>query len=109
MEERTFDIDFNSALGEALSQNPEYRKSNFDLLVAQDNKTIAFSAFLPSLSIGMAHSTSVGKMADLPDLDMANASRTIYASLGLNIFHGFSDYANLRTARLSVESSRANS
>src|SRR4030067_593553 len=70
MEERTFDIDFNSALGEALSQNPEYRKSNFDLLVAQDNKTIAFSAFLPSLSIGMAHSTSVGKMADLPDLDM---------------------------------------
>jgi outer membrane protein TolC len=108
MEERTFDIDFNSALGEALAQNPEYRKSNFDLLVARDNKTIAFSALLPSLSIGMAHNTSVSKMADLPDLEMANASRTVYASLGLNIFNGFRDYTDLRTARLSVESSRAN-
>ena len=108
MEERTFEIDFNSALGEALSQNPEYRKSNFDLMVAGDNKTIAFSALLPSLSIGMTHSTSVSRMADLPDLEMANASRTVYASLGLNIFNGFRDYTDLRTARLSVESSRAN-
>jgi outer membrane protein TolC len=108
MEERSFDVDYNSALNEAMSQNPEYRKSNFDLLSARESKRIAFSAMLPNFSIGMTHSTSVDRLSNLPDMEMGNASRTIYASLGLNIFDGFRDYANLRTARYNLQSSRAN-
>jgi outer membrane protein TolC len=108
MEKRTFEIDYNTALGEALAQNPEYRKSNFDLMSARDRKTIAFSEFLPGLSIGVSHNTSVDKFSDLPDMQMGNASRTIYASLGLNLFNGFRDYANLRSARFNVETFRAN-
>jgi len=108
MEKRSFDIDFSVALEEALSQNPEYRKSSFDLYTAGDNKTIAYSAFLPSISIGVTHNTSVDKFSDLPNMEMGNASRTVYASLGFNIFGGFGDYANLRSARSNVSTARAN-
>jgi outer membrane protein TolC len=102
------DFDFNTALNETLSQNPEFRKSNFDYLSAKDDKTIAYSAFLPGLSIGMTHSTSVTRMSDLTDLRAENASRTLSARLNFNIFNGFSDQARLRSARKNVHSSRAN-
>ena len=108
MPERGLDIEFNSALNEALSQNPDYRKARFDLYGAQDLKLMAYSSFLPSLSLGLSHSTNVDKFADLTDLSMPNASYFLYASLNFNIFNGASDYANLRAARRNVETYELN-
>jgi outer membrane protein TolC len=106
--EPDFEIDYNSALNEALARNPEYRGAGLDLASAMDSRLISVSAFLPGLSIGVSHNTFTTTFSDLSDMEGRNASRTIYASLRFNIFNGFSDYANLRSARKTVQTRRAN-
>lgn len=108
MPERGMDIEFNSALNEALSQNPDYRKARFDLYGARDLKLMAYSSFLPSLSVGLSHHTNVDRFSDLTDLKSPNASYSLYASINFNIFNGASDYANLRAARRNVDTFEQN-
>lgn len=106
--ERTITISYEAALNEAIDKNPEYRKSIYDLHYAEDQKLSAYSAFLPDFSLGVNHSTSAGRLSDLPDMKMANASRTYYASLNFNILNGFNDYARMRAARRNVTTFQEN-
>ncbi len=108
MLERYIDISFGDAFSEALSQNPDYRKARFDLYGARDQKLMAYSNFLPSLSVGLAHSTNVDKFAELTDFKMPNASYYMYASVNFNIFNGASDYATLRASQKNVDTHEQN-
>jgi len=101
--ERTVDISFGEGLNEAYSKNPDYRKARFNLYSAQDQKVLAYSNFLPSLSVGLTHSTSVDTLSNLTRFSRSDANYRIYASLNFNIFNGISDYAALRAARKNVE------
>jgi outer membrane protein TolC len=101
--ERHIDITFANAFSEALSQNPGYRKARFDLYGARDQKLMAYSNFLPSLSVGLTHSTNVDTFGELTDFEMPDASYYLYASINFNIFNGASDYATLRAAKKNVD------
>lgn len=100
--ERGIDISFREAFSEALVENPEYRKARFDLYGARDQKLMAYSNFLPSLSLGITHSTNVDRFAQLTNLEIQDASYFLYASINFNIFKGASDYATLRAAKMNV-------
>lgn len=108
MPERYIDISFGDAFSEALSRNPDYRKARFDLYGARDQKLMAYSNFLPSLSVGLSHSTNVDKFAELTDFKMPNASYYLYASVNFNIFNGASDYATLRASQKNVDTYEQN-
>ena len=108
LSERDIEITFDSAFDEALSRNPEYRKAMFDLSSARSSRTMAWSQFLPSLSMGLSHSTSVDTLSNLTDFRRDNAGYFLYASLNFNIFNGLSDYANLRSAGNSVKTYEEN-
>lgn len=102
--ELTVDVSFEDAYSEALSRNPEYRKAGFDLSSAGNSKTMAYCNFLPSLSLGLSHSTNVYEFSKFTDFDQVNASYFMYARLSFNIFNGASDYATLLAARKNVDS-----
>ncbi len=106
--ERDLAISFDMALKEALSKNPEYRKAWFDLASARSVKTLALTRFLPTLSLGLSHSTNVGEFSDLFDFKRDAAGYSLYASLSFNIFNGLSDYANLRSAKNAVNTYEEN-
>jgi len=104
--ERTTDVTFASALNEAMAQNPEYRKSRYQYYGAIDQKLMSYANFLPSISVGLSHGTSVDTLDMLFDFDKGHASSRIYLSLSFNIFNGASDYAAMRAARKNVETNR---
>lgn len=106
--ERDIDITFEGAINEALSKNPEYRKAQFDLAAAGYSKTMAYSRFLPSLSMGLSHYTTVGNYVDYLDFRIDQASYTLFATLSFNIFNQGSDYANLRAAKNSQKTAEEN-
>jgi outer membrane protein TolC len=102
------DISFKSALDEALSKNPDYRKAQFDYGTSRDLRMISYSNLLPSLNFGLSHRTNVDRFASLLDFRKPDASYTLYASLSFNIFNGFNDYASVRAASKNVETSWEN-
>ena len=101
--ETTVDIGYNEALGEAIASNPDYRKARFDFYGARDQKLMAYANFLPSLSVGLRHGTTVDTLSNLTRFERSDASSYIYASLSFNIFNGASDYATLLAARKNVD------
>ncbi|UCC78932.1 MAG: TolC family protein [Candidatus Zixiibacteriota bacterium] len=106
--ERDIDITFEGAINEALSKNPEYRKSQFDLSAARYSKTMAYSRFLPSLSLGLSHYTTVDNYADYLDFSIGGASYTLFATLNFNIFNQATDYARLKSAKNSQKTAEEN-
>jgi outer membrane protein len=106
--EREINVIFEDAVNEALSNNPEYRKAQFDYASAESERTLAWSVFLPSLSMGLSHSTNVYKLSEFDDFRERNASYFMYASLSFNIFNGGSDYADLNSAKNKVRISGEN-
>lgn len=101
--ERKIDVTFDAALDEALSDNPDYKKADIDLSGAKDLRQLAYVNFLPSLSVGLQHGTSVDRLADLTRFNRFDASSYVYASLSFNIFNGASDYATLLAAKKNVD------
>ena len=101
-------ITYDSALGEALSRNPDYKKAQFDLFSSKDFALAAYANNLPSLSLSLTHSTSAAKFSQLTKFKAANASYQFSIGLGFNIFNGFGDYANVRAACNSVSTANAN-
>jgi outer membrane protein TolC len=101
-------VTFESALSEALVQNPDYKKAQFDLYSSKDFALAAYANNLPSLSLSLTHSTSAAKFSQLTDFKAANANYTFSVGLGFNIFNGFSDYASVRTARNNVNTANEN-
>ena len=108
LQERDIDVNFDNALSEALSNNPGYRKAFFDLSSARYQKTLAWSSFLPSLTLGLSHSTDVYEFSKLTGFKEENASYSMFATLSFNIFNQGSDYANLRSARNSQKTAEEN-
>ena len=104
--EKSVNIAFNDALNEAKSENPDFRKARFKFYGAQDQKLMAYSNFLPSLSLGLRHGTNVDTLGNLTRFERSDASSYIYASLSFNIFNGASDYAALRAAKKNVDTFR---
>ena len=92
------DVSFEGALAEALTQNPDYRKAQFDYYSSKDAALSAYSNNLPSLSLSLSHGTSVPSAGQLFDFKKSHASYSFRAGLTFNIFNGFSDYANARAA-----------
>ena len=99
---------YEEALSEALSQNPDYRRAQFDLYSSKDAAQLAYSNNLPSLNFSVIHSTSVPKASQLTDFKRQDANYTFSVSLGFNIFNGFIDYANVRAARNNVNTASEN-
>ena len=106
--ERNIEFQFQDALAEALNNNPEYRKANYDLKSAKDGKLLAFSRFLPSLSLGLSHNTSVDQSGDLFNFNIDDASYSAYASLNFNLFNNFADYATYRAANRNIDTQKKN-
>jgi outer membrane protein TolC len=100
--ERTIDISFEDALTEALSNNPDYKKAQFELGAAKASRTLAYTSFLPALTLGLSHSTNVDEFSRLTDFKSLDAGYTIYGVLSFNIFNNVSDYANLKAAKRNV-------
>ncbi len=94
-----FSMNFEDALNEAMSKNPDYRRASFDYAVAKDQRLQAFSNLLPTLSMGLTHRTSVDRLASLIDFKKPDASYTLFATLSFNIFNNFFDYSNIKQAR----------
>ena len=109
LQERDINISFDNAFSEALSNNPEYRKAFFDLSSARYQKAMAWSSFLPSLTLGLSHATDVYEFSELTGFKEENASYFMYATLSFNIFNQGSDYANLRSAKNAQKNSRGKS
>ncbi|MCP4581706.1 MAG: TolC family protein [candidate division Zixibacteria bacterium] len=101
-----FDIEYNNALNEALSNNPSYRKSGFDLTKAKASLCMAKANFLPSLSLSLNHRTTVGTSDVLFDFQQEYAGRTFYFELGYNIFNNLSDASNVITGKKNVNSQK---
>jgi outer membrane protein len=92
-------LTYEEALGEAMNSNPDYRKAQFDLAVANDARLQAYSNLLPNLSFGLTHRTNVNQLNNLLDFRQPDASYTLYASISFNIFNNFFDYSNIKQAR----------
>jgi outer membrane protein len=101
-------ITFDQALSVALSDNPVYRKSQIDLEAARASKMIAWSNLLPSLSLSLSHSNSAGAYSEFTDFKRQNADYQMRMAFNFNIFDGFNDYANIRTAKYRVRSYEEN-
>jgi len=108
LSERQINISFNDALTEALINNPDYQKAGFDLHSSDARKTMAYSAFLPSLRLSLSHSTNVFEMADLTNFEKADASYYFSASLNFNIFNSLNDMTNLKSAKKEVTTKSEN-
>lgn len=100
--ERKIDITFDAALDEALLNNPDFKKANFELAGARDQKLMAYSNFLPSVRLGLSHGTSVTRFSDFLQFRNEFADWRIFASLNFNIFNGASDYAALLASKKNV-------
>lgn len=106
--DRDINLTFDDAMKEALSQNPQYKIAQFDFLSAKSSRTIAKSRFLPNLSVGLTHGTSVGDYSDFATFRGRDASYRLSAGLSFNIFNGGSDYANLNAAKNEVRTKEEN-
>lgn len=106
--ERSLELSFAEAQSEAVTSNPDYRKAGFDLAGANNQRLMAYSNFLPSISFGLTHATNVDRFAELTDFRFEDASYFLYASLNFNIFNGASDYAALLAAKKNVDTYRQN-
>jgi outer membrane protein len=104
----TNNISYEQALSRALSENPEYRKSQIDLQAARTSKLIACSNLLPSLSLGLTHSNGSNTYSDYSDFRRVNAEYQAHISFNFNIFDGFNDYANIRSARYNIRTNEEN-
>jgi outer membrane protein len=93
-----FNMSFDDALDEALKNNPDLRKVQFDYEVAKDLKKSAYSSLLPDISLGLTHRTSVTQSSDLFNFKEPDASYGLSATLSFNIFNGFGDYAAIKKA-----------
>jgi outer membrane protein len=103
-----FTMNFDEALSEAMTNNPDYRKAQFDYAVARDIKLSSCSNLLPSISLGLTHRTSVDKFSNLFQFKQPNASYALFASLSFNIFNGFNDYANIKQASENATTANEN-
>jgi outer membrane protein TolC len=108
LSERQIEISFNEALSEALVKNPDYQKAGFDLHSSNAQKTMAYSAFLPSLRLSLSHSTNVFEIGDLTNFEKADASYFFSASLSFNIFNSLNDMTNLKSAKKDVNTKHEN-
>jgi len=106
--ERSFDITYEAALSEAIVNNPSFRKANFDLDMAKANLLLAKTNFLPSVSFGVTHRTTVLDRRDLFDFQEEFARRSIYLQLSYNLFNNFSDLSNLVARKKLVNSQKEN-
>ncbi len=103
-----FNMSYDAALDEALKNNPDLRRAQSDYAIAKDNKMMACSNLLPSISLGLTHRTSVDKFSSLFDFKEPDAAYTMFASLGFNIFNGFGDYAAIKKAKNDALTSSEN-
>jgi len=106
--ERAFDIDYEKALSEALYNNPSYRKANYDLSKAKSDLLAAKAQFLPNVSFGVTHGTTVLDQADLLGFQEEFANRSFYVQLSYNIFTNFFDFSNVVANKKYVNSQKEN-
>jgi len=106
--ERDIDITFDDAISEALTDNPEYLKANFDLAAANSEKNMALAYFLPSLTLQLSHSTSVNEFSQFGTFEKEGARYTVFATLSFNIFDSFNDYERLKVAKHKVGTNKDN-
>jgi outer membrane protein TolC len=106
--ERQVTVDFNQALNEALSKNPQYLRSQMQLAAARDAKLLSYSNLLPSLSYRVSRSNAANALVDFSAFTRQNPGYSASLSLGFNIFGGFGDYSHIRAARRNINTSREN-
>jgi len=106
--ERAFDIDYEKALSEALYNNPSYRKANYDLSKAKSDLLTAKAQFLPNISFGVTHGTTVLDRANLLEFNEEFANRSFYVQLSYNIFANFFDFSNVIASKKYVNSQKEN-
>jgi outer membrane protein len=104
----TFSTSFDQALGQALSENPVYRRTQIDLDAARTSKLIAWSNLLPSLSLSLSHGNGAGTYSEFTDFKRQNADYVARMSFSFNIFDGFNDYARIRSAKYTVRTNEEN-
>jgi outer membrane protein len=96
---RSFDINYNQALNEALANNPSYRKATFDLEMARSELWMAKANFLPTLNLYLSHSTAVDETNQLLNFEKNDASYYFGITLSYNIFNNFNDLSYLMSRK----------
>jgi len=106
--ERVFDISYEQALNEAIYNNPSYRKANYDLSKAKSDLLTAKAQFLPNISFGVTHGTTVLDRADLFKFQGESASRSFSVQLSYSIFANFFDFSNVVASKKYVSTQKEN-
>jgi outer membrane protein TolC len=104
----SFDMTYDQALSEALSNNSSYRKATYDLASAKSGLLAASTAFLPDLSFNVNYGASGDKYFDLYSPESSKASRNIGFSISYNILNHLSDITSLVSQKKFVNTQKKN-
>jgi outer membrane protein len=99
---------YETALGEAMQNNYEYKKAYQDLRAAKHNLKMAVSNWLPTLSLGYDYSWSNENLDMLGYFWKKDYDRTIRGSLNFNIFNGFQNKTATSNAKLDARYAQEN-
>lgn len=105
---RSFDITYQQAISEALTNNPSYRKATFDLEAAKSDLWMAKANFLPTLRFYLSHSTAVDQYNQLTDFKKNDASYYFGVTLSYYIFNNFTDLSYLVARKKYVKTRKEN-
>ncbi|MCD6162347.1 MAG: TolC family protein [candidate division Zixibacteria bacterium] len=99
---------YDEAYNIALSNNPSYRKANYDFSSTKAGLLAYKANFLPSFYFNVSHSTTPDDFGNMLDFKMKDASYSVRFGLSYSLFNNFSDYASVQTYRKTVDSQKEN-
>ncbi len=105
----SFDITYDQALNQAMTDNASYKKSSYDLTVAKTELCAARTNFLPDLSLSVNYGTAADKYFNLfkNDYMAPNATRSVGFSVSYNLFNNLGDLTSLVAARKGLNTAKA--
>jgi TolC family type I secretion outer membrane protein len=103
-----FNYSYEDALTDAMRDNPNLKKANFDLNSATAQLGMARSGFFPSLNLSGSYSWSYPELDEIKNIREREYSWRLSASISLNIFDNFQKNYNLSWAKANRNSAREN-
>ena len=100
------EVTYEDAVESAFTQHPSLRKRQFDVRASKAGIGMAYSQYLPSLSMYYSYSWSHSDFSEIKNIFDKDYGWYMGVSVSLPIFQGFSRCANLGKAKLDYRSSQ---
>ena len=108
LEYQKLELDVNQVIKQRLNVHPEIKKVDSKVSQAKSGVAMARSALLPSVSFSGSYSWSDAKTPDSWSGWKMNDSWRIGISVGLNVFDGFQNIANIQRGKAYLRSAEEN-